>query len=40
MDALRKVFEAFKAILGFFEIFASEIMASLGFNKDDENADA
>lgn len=38
MDALQKVFEAIKAILGYFETFAAEIMASLGLNKKDEEA--
>ena len=35
MEALQKVFDAFKAILGYFEIFAAEVMASLGLDEND-----
>ena len=33
MDSLQKVFDAFKAILGYFEFFAAEVIASLGIEK-------
>ena len=33
MESLQKVYDAFKAILGYFEIFAAEVMASLGIEK-------
>ncbi len=35
MEALQKVIDAFKAILGYFEIFVAEIAASLGLDKKD-----
>lgn len=40
MEALQKVFDAIKAILGYFETFAAEIMASLGLDQKDDEAAA
>lgn len=35
MDALQKVFDAIKAVLGYFEAFVAEIMAALGISDDE-----
>jgi len=35
MDVLQKILDAFKAILGYFEVFVAEVMASLGLDKKD-----
>lgn len=36
MDAIQKVIDAFKAIIGYFETLVAEISASLGLDKDAE----
>lgn len=36
MDAIQRILDAFKAVLGYFEIFVAEIKAALGFGETEE----
>ena len=36
MDAIQKILDAFKAILGYFEVFMAEIKAALGLGETEK----
>ena len=36
MDAIQKILDAFKAILGYFEVFVGEIKGALGLDETEE----
>ena len=38
MDAIQKIIDAFSTILGYFEVFVSEIKAALGLEEEEAAA--